>query len=398
MIPALQPIGERDTLDAMSQRSQAEAPGHATAAGTRRFADRFAHLPGHFRRPDDMWLSSLALGTRNGEPGGVDDLLYRSAVAQLLEGGVNVFVTALSDRMQTSERVLGIALERAFREGLAARDEVVVVTKGGTLTIDPDEVQTHIDTRRYLIETYLDSGLVDPDDIFMGVHCLAPDFLRDQIRRSLRNLRIETIDFYLIEEPELLLRGSDPSDFQRKIHAVFEALEDEVDAGRIGAYGLASWDGLLRPHTDRHHLSILELFDWALEVGGADHHLRAVALPFSLAMAEALKLPTQWVPPGGTHAILEALRDTGTVVFASTPLAQGRILGDIPSFVADAMPETGSDAERCLQFVRSTPGITAAVVGMRDPDHITANLALANHEPASPEVIEDLFKQAETKR
>ncbi len=86
------------------------APGRATAEGTQRFADRFPDLPGHFRRPDRLSFSSLALGTRNGEIGGIDDLLYRSVVPTLLEGGVNVFVTALSDRMTTSERGLGVAL------------------------------------------------------------------------------------------------------------------------------------------------------------------------------------------------------------------------------------------------------------------------------------------------
>ncbi len=57
------------------------AAGCATAKGTKRFADRFPKLPGHFRRPDRLTFSSLALGTRNGEVGGVDDMLYRSALA-----------------------------------------------------------------------------------------------------------------------------------------------------------------------------------------------------------------------------------------------------------------------------------------------------------------------------
>ena len=31
--------------------------------------------------------------------------------------------------------------------------------------------------------------------------------------------------------------------------------------------------------------SILDVFDWALDVGGADHHLRAVQLPYGVAAA-----------------------------------------------------------------------------------------------------------------
>ena len=136
------------------------------------------------------------------------------------------------------------------------------------------------------------------------------------------------------------------------------------------------------------------MFDWALDVGGPDHHLRALQLPDNLAMAEALMLPSQLVPPAGTQALLDALRGTGTFVLASAPLLQGRALGRLPGFVRDCLPGLASDAQRCLQFARSTPGVTSAVVGMRDPDHVEDNLALAQLPPASPEAIEDLFKRA----
>ena len=122
-------------------REPEPTPGFATAEGTERFAARFGEPRAHFRRPDRLWLSSLALGMRNGEYGGVDDVLYRSAVPELLRGGVNLFVTALSDRMFASERNLGAALARAFREGLARRDEVVIATKGGYLTLAKDAVK-----------------------------------------------------------------------------------------------------------------------------------------------------------------------------------------------------------------------------------------------------------------
>jgi aryl-alcohol dehydrogenase-like predicted oxidoreductase len=372
--------------------------GRATPEGTRRFAARFGPLEGHFRRPDALEISSLALGMRSGEPGGVDDLLYRSAVPQCLEGGVNTFATALSERIQQSERNLGGALARAFRDGITRRDEVVVITKGGYLTIDPEVVTSRAEARRYLLETYVDTGMVDPDRVSQGVHCLEPDFLRDQIQRSLRNLGLETVDYYLLEEPELLLgetRKQGAEGFRQGMMRAFEALEQAVDEGQIAAYGLATWDGLLRPHTDRHHLAILDLFDWALEVGGADHHLRAIQLPYSVAMGEALRLQTQLVPPRGTDAILGALRDTGTLVLAAAPLVQGRALGHLPRSMHEAFPGLESDAQRCLQFVRSTPGVTTAVVGMRDPDHIDENLALATTPPASPQTIQTLFTQTQ---
>jgi aryl-alcohol dehydrogenase-like predicted oxidoreductase len=370
------------------------APGRATAEGTKRFADRFARLPGHFRRPDRLWLSSLALGTRTGEIGGRDDVLYRSAVPVLLAGGVNVFVTALSDRMMTSERCLGAALARAFREGSASRDEVIVVTRGGYLVADPDQVGSRSGARRHLVETYVDTGLVDPERVAHGVHCLDGRFLRDQIERSRRNLRLATIDVYLIEEPELHLGTCSAQEFRDRLCGAFEALERAVSDGAIAAYGLCTWDGFLRPHTDRGHLALIDVFEWALAVGGGDHHLRAVQLPYSVAMAEAFRLDSQIGPSGHTAAVLSTLRGTGTAVLASAPLVQGRALGRLPDVMREVFPGLVSDAQRCLQFVRSTPEVTTAVVGMREPGHVEDDLAVARHAPASAEALEALFKRA----
>ena len=375
-------------------RETEPAPGRATAEGTERFAARFGEPRAHFRRPDRLWLSSLALGTRNGEYGGVDDVLYRSAIPELLRGGVNLFVTALSDRMFASERCLGAALARAFHEGLARRDEVVIATKGGHLTLDPELVPDERSARRHLVTTYVDTGLVDPERVAHGVHSLDGPFLRDQIERSRRNLRVATIDLYLIEEPELHLGACSAQEFRRRMCGAFEALERAVADDAIAGYGLATWDGLLRPPSSRGHLALLDVFEWALEVGGGDHHLRAISLPYNLAMAEALRLDSQIGPSGHAQAALATLRGTGTAVLASAPLARGRALGRLPAFVAESFPGCRSDAQRCLQFVRSTPDIASAVVGMRDPAHVEENLALARIPPMAPEAIEQLFKRA----
>ena len=132
--------------------------GRATSVGTLRFASRFDGLPGHFRCPDRLHLSSVGLGTQPGEPNGSDDIAYRSAVPHALKRGVNVLDTALSYRMQSSERSIGAALCRAFAEGTVARDEVVVISKGGYLTPDPDSLMGGSDMRRDLVRSYIDTG------------------------------------------------------------------------------------------------------------------------------------------------------------------------------------------------------------------------------------------------
>lgn len=372
--------------------SDALQPGRATAGGTQRYVERMGAHRGHFRRPDTLWLSSLALGTRQGEPGGADDLLVRSAVGECLAGGINVVDTALSDRLQTSERAVGAALRRAFAEGVVTRDEVVVVTKGGALTPDPDRALDYPSAQRDLRQTYVASGLLDPRDVVNG-HCMSPAFLRDQIRRSRSNLGLATLDVFLLQEPELHLRERGPNGFRHALAQAFEALEAAVRDGEVAAYGLCTWDGLLVPDTDRSHLSISDLLEVALDVGAADHHLRAIQLPYGLAAGEGAALESQLAPDGHSRALLHTLAGTGTAVFASAPLYGGRLVGAVPGWVKAAFPEVRGDAHCALQFARSTANVTSVVVGMRDPEHVKANLSLVRVPPADPEIPEILFEQ-----
>jgi aryl-alcohol dehydrogenase-like predicted oxidoreductase len=382
--------------------SEALLPGRATRQGTRRYADRLiaqsaarghSIAEDHFTRPDDLWLSSIALGTLRGEPGGVDDLLYRSVVADLIELGTNVFDMALSDRFQTSERAIGQALRRVFREHQAARDEVVVITKGGALTPDPDRAHDYTSAQRDLYTTYIDSGLLAPDEVHRG-HSIAPAFLLDQVQRSRQNLGLETIDYYLIQEPEVHLKDLGVDGFRDALALAFEALEGAVERGWIGGYGLATWEGFLVPDNDRNHLGITEVFQAALDAGQADHHLRALQLPYGLAMGEGAARESQLGPDGTSRAILESLRDTGTAVFASAPLYGGRLIGRVPDFVRHAFPEAPSEALAALQFARSTPNVTSLVVGMREAAHVEENLRLARVPRADAQVPLGLFSTA----
>jgi aryl-alcohol dehydrogenase-like predicted oxidoreductase len=368
-------------------------PGRATSLGTSGFKRKHDVQSDHFAHPDEFWLSSIALGTLRGEPGGVDDLLYRSVIGDFLERAGNVFNTALSDRMQTSERALGQAIQRAVREGQVAREEIVVVTKGGALTPDPDRVRDFQSAQRDLYASYIDSGILDASAITRG-HSMSPRFLLDQIQRSRRNLGLETIDYYMIQEPEIQLRALGADGFRKALCQTFEAMEMAVSKGWIAAYGLATWDGFLLPDSDRSHLSIVDLFDAALEVGSGDHHLRAIQLPYGLAMGEGAVRESQLGPDGHSRAILDSLQDTGTVVFASAPLYGGRLLGHIPPFVREAFPEAPSDALAAIQFVRSTANVTSAVVSMRDAGHVEENMRLRSIPRANPDVPAKLFLEA----
>ena len=54
-----------------------------------------------------------------------------------------------------------------------------------------------------------------------------------------------------------------------------------------------------------------------------------------------------------------------------------------------------TDAQRSIQFVRSTPGVNVALVGMKSSDHVAENLETLKQAPASFESFMKLFAKAD---
>jgi aryl-alcohol dehydrogenase-like predicted oxidoreductase len=81
--------------------------------------------------------------------------------------------------------------------------------------------------------------------------------------------------------------------------------------------------------------------------------------------------------------ILEAATRLGLSVMISASLLQSQ-LTRLPETLAARIPGLATAAQRALQFVRSTPGVTTALVGMKTPAHAEENLALSR-QPVKPE-------------
>ncbi len=361
----------------------------ASPDGTRRFRDRHARLPGaHFRSaPGDLTVASLGLGTYLGDPDDATDAAYAEALRTALALGSNLVDTAANYRAQRSERVIGRTLAELIASGDVRRDEVILCSKAGYLPFDGGYPT---DPSRYLYETYVKPGLLAPGDIVAGGHSLAPRYLAHQLDRSRANLGVDTIDVYYLHNPESQLTSVERGEVLARIGRAFTALEEAVQAGKIGCYGLATWNGFRVPSTARDYLSLAELVRLAERTVGRAHHFRVVQLPCSLAMTEAVTARHQ---PVGNHvgSLVEAADHHGIMVIASASLMQGKLIGPLPAVLARAMEGCRTDPQRALQFVRSSPGITSALVGMRDRAHVEENLALAELPPASDEAYVRLF-------
>ncbi len=364
-------------------------PGRATAQGTLRYAARFQGrtAPGHFREiPGGLLFSSIGIGTYLGEPDEAADKGYADAVVAALAGGINVVDSAINYRLQRSERSIGTALKELAAKGFG-RDEIVLCTKAGFLTPDGEMPG---DANEYFSREYIERGVFRPEEIAAGCHCMTPRYLADQVDRSLRNLGVECVDVFYLHNPETQLSDVSRDELKKRIREAFAFLESAISGGKIGAYGLATWNAFREESKAQGYFSLAEMEEIAREAGGSDHHFRFVQLPVNLAMPEALIRPNQ-VVQGKTMAVVQAARALGITLVSSAALLQGQLTRNLPPYIGEALG-LKKNSEQALQFARSVPGVTTALVGMSRVEHVRANLALVGVEPAPRDQFLKLFE------
>jgi len=222
---------------------------------------------------------------------------------------------------------------------------------------------------------------------------MARPYLADQLERSRKNLDLETIDIYYLHNPETQVPEVSSAEFRRRIREAIEFLEQQAGEGKIRFYGTATWNGYRQPPQGRDHLSLEELAKLAREVAGDAHHFRFVQLPYNLAMPEAFVSRTQPVR-GSMVTPLEAAAELGLTVVASASLMQAALCNGLPSEIGEALTGLQTDAQRALQFVRSTPGVAVALVGMGRVAHAEENLQVATVPPAPGNQFLTLFERA----
>jgi aryl-alcohol dehydrogenase-like predicted oxidoreductase len=370
--------------------------GHATAEGTVHYRDRFPHLRDaqHFRSPQhvpglsELCLSSIGLGTYLGQTDEAADHEYTEAVSTALRSGINLLDTAINYRHQRSERNIGAALNHLIGSGDLARDEVLVCTKAGYLSFDGNQPP---DPRAYFMREYIEPGILDPAQIAAGMHCMAPRFLENQIERSRRNLGLETIDVFYVHNPESQLSQVPREVFRKRLRDAFAMLENQVKAGTLRYYGIATWGAFRQPEGSGDYINLADVAELASQVGGDQHHFRFVQLPFNLAMLEAYGLANQG-DGKNRMSLLAAASALGIAVIGSATLLQGQLTQGMPESLRRILGMK-TDAAAAIQFSRSAPGLMTSLVGMGHRGHVTANLVPASVPPTPPEDWKKLFSE-----
>jgi aryl-alcohol dehydrogenase-like predicted oxidoreductase len=108
-------------------------------------------------------------------------------------------------------------------------------------------------------------------------------------------------------------------------------------------------------------------------------------------MPEAYALANQGSPKE-RMSLLSAAAGLGIAVVGSATLYQGKLTHGLPDSVVRTLGMK-TDAESAIQFARSAPGLTTALIGMGHKEHVTANLKPAQSPPTAAEEWKKLFAQ-----
>jgi len=360
--------------------------GYATPEGTKKFAER-QNQDSHknYKNVHNLTLSNVGIGTYLGNPDIETDYIVQNAVKKSILGGINVIDSAINYRAQKAERSVGNAISQLIDNNDISREEIFVSTKNGYVTNDGDIKE---DLMQYVMREYGKTGIVKEGDISPGYHCMTVPYLNDQLERSLKNLGLDCVDLMYLHNSVEGQTHLPREQFLKNLKDVFDLYEKKRKEGKIRFYGMATWECFRVTQENPLFLQLAEVMDLAVQAGGKEHGFRFIQLPFNLMLDQAYMTKNHNVG-GKTVSVLEAAQEFNLGVFTSVPIMQGKLLA------TNAIPELEnfSTSVRLLQFVRSTPGITAPLIGHKSESHVKENMDVMKIPPLSELEFNDLVKK-----
>jgi hypothetical protein len=321
--------------------------GHATEAGTARFAQRHARhgaaaygvLGGTELRVARFGFGGYRIDDRADE--------HRDALRHAIESGVNLVDTSTNYTDGHSERLVGEVLRDLVAADKVARDEVVVVSKLGY--VQGDNLR--------LAEAREAAGTPFPEMVKVGRgiwHCLHPEWLEDQLDRSRERLGVACLDVCLLHNPEYFLSEAASrkvplhearDEFYRRLTATFAWFEGAVERGQIRAYGVSS-NTCVVGTDEREATDLARMLAAATAVAPSGHHFRVLQLPYNLLEPGAALTANSGEPP---VPVLEYARAHGVAVLVNRPLnaivAEGLVRLAEPEDLESGLPLEASVAK-----------------------------------------------------
>ena len=299
---------------------------------------------------------------------------HGKTLRRALLAGVNLIDTSSNYSDGGSERLVGAVLEDLVSSGRISRESVVVVSKVGYLQGQNYELSQERKRQgnpfKELVR-YAD-GLE---------HCIHPEFLQDQLTRSLKRLGLAGLDFYLLHNPEYFLSWAHKTglsseearrEYYGRIESAFQYLETEVQEGRISFYGISS-NTFPSPAADPEFTSLEDIWEIAQSIS-SKHHFRLIQLPMNLHETGG---STERNQSGGQNVLqfahdkqigvlinrpLNAIIDNRLIRLAEVQATQAASTEEISERINDLISAEEALRQKIIPELNLTPSLQAQVL------------------------------------
>lgn len=303
-------------------------PGHATIEGAEEFARKFhqSYADSAYNRlgKTQLLVSQVGFGAYRCH---VDVPLHKEALKLALHKGCNLIDTSANYGDGNAEALIGEALNEEIVWGDIKRKNVVVVSKAGYIQGENMEIAREREKK----ERPFPEVVKYQSEMW---HCIHPQFLEDQITRSLARMHLDTLDVYLLHNPEYFLSNAARArtfdaektrkEFYERIRRAFVKMEKFAEDGLIRWYGISSNGFPISPESpDSVSLArVWEAYEAACREMGkttAEGRFAVIQLPFNWVEHHAATLPNNEYQ-GNQYTVLQLAQKLNLGVLVNRPL------------------------------------------------------------------------------
>ena len=287
--------------------------GFATQKGTKSYAVQNSSLGYGDLDGTGLLASQAGFGCYRVD---LTDPEHEKSLRKALLSGINLIDTSSNYGDGKAEELVGKVLEDLTSSGKITRESTIVVSKVG-----------YLQGQNYQIsQERKGQGKPFEDLVLYGdglEHCIHPEFIDDQLTRSLERLRLDTLDFYLLHNPEYYLSWASKTgvslekarqEYYNRIQQAFQHLETEVEKGRIRYYGISS-NTFPSPAADPEFTSLGQVWEIADSLS-SHHHFRLIQLPMNLLETGGITEKNQ----ANGQSVLEFARSKNLGMLINRPL------------------------------------------------------------------------------
>jgi aryl-alcohol dehydrogenase-like predicted oxidoreductase len=228
---------------------------------------------------------------------------HREALELALQLGCTLIDTSANYTNGESEELIGGILKSH------PEYNPIIVTKAGYIQGENLEIITELNSKGLAIDDLVEIS----DELKHSIH---PDFLKNQLDNSLTRLQKESVDIFLIHNPEYYFKteNSNQAEYYHRIEKAFRYLETEVMQGRIKSYGISS-NNFILPTNHKEVTDLLQVLKIANKIS-LKHHFSAIQFPFNLIEIGALEKLGEY----GDQSLLEIAKENGLTTLVNRPL------------------------------------------------------------------------------